>query len=79
MRIATGIGRSRHGGGKGSRQDLRIRYWKRDGLPVAFLVATGRLSQSDPRRRHIGQSRSGGLRLTLTGVRPDIGLRTNLK
>ncbi|MQL92160.1 hypothetical protein Taro_024782 [Colocasia esculenta] len=27
-------------------------------------------------RRHIGQSRSGGLRLTLTGVRPDIGLRT---
>ncbi|MQL73208.1 hypothetical protein Taro_005565 [Colocasia esculenta] len=40
------------------------------------LLADGRLSQSESRKRHVEVSPSGCLRLTLTGVRPDIGLRT---
>ncbi|MQM01568.1 hypothetical protein Taro_034328 [Colocasia esculenta] len=31
-----------------------------------------------PRRRHIGLSRSGGLRLALTGIRPGLGLWANM-
>ncbi|MQL69330.1 hypothetical protein Taro_001579 [Colocasia esculenta] len=69
MRVATGVL-------YGSRQGLQIGYWENDGLPVAFLNATGRLSQFGPRKRHIEVSPSGCLRLTLTEVRPDIGLRT---
>ncbi|MQL80870.1 hypothetical protein Taro_013325 [Colocasia esculenta] len=60
----------------GSRQGLQIGYWECNGTPVAFVVATGGLSYSDPRKRHVEASLSSCLRLTLTGVIPDIGLRT---